>query len=251
MNLNGKVVLITGARRVGSELAKMLADRGASLALTYRSSRESIERTVADVRSRGVSAISVSADLSRAEQAERAVFETVAEFGRLDVLVSMASAYRRTPFDSLTPADFDEMIATNLAAPYHTAIAASRQMRTQSVDQGLHGKIVFVGDWATERPYKNYLPYLVGKGGLSTLTMALAKELAPAIAVNLVQPAMIDPPPDFTEADRAAVVAATPLRRVGTADDLNRLILYLLEGTDFATGSTYRVDGGRFLGNDD
>jgi pteridine reductase len=116
---------------------------------------------------------------------------------------------------------------------------------------GLRGKIVSVGDWATERPYKDYLPYLVAKGGLKTLTMALAKELAPHVAVNLVQPAMIDPPPDLTESDRATVIAATPLRRPGTPDDLNRLILYLLEGTDFATGACYRVDGGRFLGVDD
>ena len=82
------------------------------------------------------------------------------------------------------------------------------------------------------------------------MTLALAKELAPHVPVAMIQPAMIDPPPDFTEAEIEAVIAQTPLRRVGTPDDVNRLILYLLEGTSFVTGVCYRVDGGRFLGPD-
>jgi pteridine reductase len=143
------------------------------------------------------------------------------------------------------------LLAANLAGPYHTAVAAAKQMLAQPAEDGIRGKIINVGDWATERPYKDYLPYLVAKGGLTTMTLALAKELAPHITVNMVQPAMIDPPPEMTQAERAAVIAATPLRRVGTPGDLNRLILYLLEGTDFATGACYRVDGGRFLGVDE
>ena len=105
-----------------------------------------------------------------------------------------------------------------------------------------------LGDWATERPYKDYLPYLVAKGGLTTMTLALARELAPHIPVAMIQPAMIDPPPDFTESEKQAVIEQTPLRRVGSSKDVNRLILYLLDGTNFVTGSCFRVDGGRFLG---
>ncbi len=187
--------------------------------------------------------------MTKAADAERAVDETVSALGRLDVLVNMASIYRRTPFAELRPEDFDAMIAANLAAPYHTALAASRRMLAQEGDDGIKGKIVSVGDWATERPYRDYLPYLVAKGALSTMTLGLARELAPHITVNLVQPAMIDPPPELSAAEHEAIVAQTPLRRVGTAADLNRLILYLLEGTDFATGGVYRVDGGRFLGD--
>ena len=250
MNLDGKAVLITGGRRVGSELALMLADRGASIAMTYRTSRETIERTVAEVQARGVRGLAVAADLAEADQAERAVQKVVAAFGRLDVLINMASIYKRTPFNTLTPGDFDAMLAANLAAPYHTAVAAARQMLTQPGEGGIKGKIVNIGDWATERPYKDYLPYLVAKGGLTTMTLALARELAPHVAVNMVQPAMIDPPPDFTEAEISAVAAVIPLKRIGTPADVNRLILYLLEGTDFATGACYRVDGGRFLGID-
>jgi pteridine reductase len=248
VNLSGKSALITGGRRVGGLLAKLLAERGMSVALTYHSSREAIERTVAEIRERGVGAIAVQADLSNANQAEAAVHTTVSEFGRLDVVVNMASTFRRTPFESLKSSDFDAMIAANLAAPYHTAVAAAKRMLAQTPENGLRGKIVNVGDWATERPYAGYLPYLVAKGGLTTMTLALAKELAPDVAVNMIQPAMIEPPPDLSDAERAEVIAAIPLRRSGSPDDLNRLILYLLEGTDFATGACYRVDGGRFLG---
>ena len=251
MDLSGKTALITGGRRVGSALALLLADRGVSVAMTYHTSRAVIERTVADVKTRGVGGLALAADLANADAAAAAVDATVAEFGGIDVLVNMASVYRRTPFVDLKPSDFDEMLAANLAAPYHAAVAAARRMRGQPGENGIRGKIVNVGDWATERPYKDYLPYLVAKGGLTTMTLALARELAPDITVNLVQPAMIDPPPDLTPAERAAVIEATPLQRVGSADDLNRLILYLLEGTDFATGACYRVDGGRFLGQDD
>jgi pteridine reductase len=249
-NLRGKVVLITGGRRVGTALARMLAHRGAKLAMTYHSSREAIEQTIAQIQASGVQGMAVGADLSDAEQAGRAVAAVVERFGRLDVLVNMASIYRRTPFDKLASSDFDQMIAANLAAPYHTAVAAARQMLTQAGDDGIKGKIVNIGDWATERPYKDYLPYLVAKGGLTTMTLALAKELAPHIPVAMIQPALIDPPPDFSQEDTDAVIAQTPLRRVGTPADVNRLILYFLEETNFVTGVCYRVDGGRFLGQD-
>ncbi|MGE3820786.1 MAG: SDR family NAD(P)-dependent oxidoreductase [Isosphaeraceae bacterium] len=251
MILEGRSVLITGGRRVGSHLARLFAERGASVAMTYHRSKDVIEETVAEVRARGVKGLAVSADLTQAAEAEAAVEATAKAFGRIDVLVNMASVYRQTRFDTLKPEDFDALIATNLAAPYFTSVAAAKRMRTQRPTDGLRGKIVIVGDWATERPYRHYLPYLTAKGGLATLTMALARELAPEVTVNLVQPAMIDPPPDLTDAEIQAVVEATPLRRIGTPGDLNRLILYLVEGTDFATGGRYRVDGGRFLGSDD
>ena len=248
--LPGKVVLITGGRRVGSALARVLAERGAHLAMTYHTSRQAIENTIAEIQAMGVQGMAIGADLSVANEAQEAVSAVVSRFGRLDALVNMASVYRKTPLQSLTGHDFDEMIAANLAAPFHTAIAAARQMLGQESEEGIKGKIINIGDWASERPYKNYLPYLVAKGGLATMTLALAKELAPHVPVTMIQPAMIDPPADFTVAEIASVIAQTPLRRVGTPDDVNRLILYLLEGTNFVTGVCYRVDGGRFLGQD-
>jgi NAD(P)-dependent dehydrogenase (short-subunit alcohol dehydrogenase family) len=246
--LRGCVVLITGGRRVGGELALLLAERGATIAMTYHKSQSAIERTIEAIVARGGSASAIGSDLSQPEEAVGAVAQVVSRYGQLDALVNMASVYRRTPFADLTPRDFDELIAANLAAPYHTAVAAARQMLTQPGRDGVKGKIVNIGDWATDRPYKDYLPYLVAKGGLVTLTLALAKELAPHIAVTMIQPAMIASPPELSEEDRLAVLEQTPLHRFGSPADVNRLILYLLAETNFVTGASYRVDGGRFLG---
>jgi pteridine reductase len=246
--LRGRVVLITGGRRVGSDLALMLAAGGANIAMTYHTSRAAVERTVALVEASGASGLAVPADLTQHGQAESAVQQVIDRFGRLDALVNMASVFRRTPFTDISAEVFDAMIAANLAAPFYAALASARVMLAQPADDGIKGKIVIMGDWATERPYKDYLPYLVGKGALTTLTLALARELAPHIPVALIQPAMIDPPPDLSAAEIEAVREQTPLRRIGSSQDVNRLLLYLLDGTNFVTGSCFRVDGGRFLG---
>lgn len=248
MNLTGKTILITGGRRVGAKLSLALARRGANVALSYFKSRTRIEEAAIQVREFGVRCEAFSADLRDPQQAERLVGETVAAFGAIDALVNMVSEFHPTPFDQLTPRDFDEGIASNLRAPYFAAVAAARAMRRQPVVDGLQGKIVNFTDWAVDRPYRNFLPYMIAKGGVATMTRALAAELAPTIAVNAIAPAMIDPPPDLTHDDIEAIRLASPLQRIGTPDDANNLVLYLLEGTDFVTGAIYSVDGGRFLG---
>ena len=250
MKLAGRTVLITGGRRVGTEVALAVASRGARVAMTYRSSRRAIEEAVGRVEAAGSQGLAIHADLTDPQAADHVVGETVRHFGALDVLVNMTSDYARTPFDRLTPADFEHMLAANLKAPYLTAVAAAKAMLRQPAADGVKGKIINFADWAVFRPYKDYLPYLVAKGGLVTLTLALAQELAPHVHVNAIAPAMIDPPPDMTPAEIEAVRQATPLRRIGSAADVVNLVLYLIEGTDFATGEVYRVDGGRFLSAD-
>lgn len=251
MNLRGRVVLITGGRRVGSSLAKLLAEGGAKVAMTYRTSREAIEKAVSEIEAAGSEGLAVEADLIDPEQADRAVAETVSRFGRIDVLVNMASVFERTPFAQLRPRDYHAIIAANLTAPYFAAVAAARAMlRNDPGDRGVKGKIINLGDWSIDRPGKGHLPYIVAKGGLKTMTLAMARELAPHVLVNMVQPGAIEPPPGSSPEQLRATEAQTPLGRIGSPDDANRLILYLLEGTDFATGGCYRIDGGRFLGMD-
>ena len=248
MQLQGKTVLITGGRRVGSHLAVMLAERGANVALSYFTSRERIESTVAEVQKLGVKGIAIQADLRKSADVDNLVDETVRQLGSLDVLVNMVSEFHPTPFDELTTADYEMNIASNLTAPYLSAVASARAMRKQPVIDGLQGKIINFTDWAIERPYCGFLPYFVAKGGLATLTRALAAELAPTIAVNAIAPAMIDPPPKMSADDIEAIRMESPLERIGCPADANNLVLYLLEGTDFATGTIYRIDGGRMLG---
>ncbi len=250
MNLRGKTILITGGRRVGSQLALQLAERGANVALSYFRSRERIEAVAAEVRQHGVRASAIAADLRQPADADALVARTVAELGSIDGLVNMASEFHLQPFDDLTASDFDEALASTLKAPYLVAVAAARAMRRQPAADGIQGKIINFADWAVERPYRGFLPYFIAKGGVVAMTRALAVELAPTIAVNAIAPAMIDPPPGLSPEDIEEIRQASPLKRVGTPSDANNLVLYLLEGTDFATGAVYRIDGGRFLGTE-
>ena len=136
-----------------------------------------------------------------------------------------SSGERRSPRSP--PATSTTLIAANLAAPYHTAVAAGRAMLEQPAADGIKGKIVNIGDWATERPYRDHLPYLVAKGGLTTMTLALAVELAPHIPVAMIQPAMIEPPPDLgdrRDPGGAGPDAAAPDRLAGRCESAHPLL---------------------------
>lgn len=249
MQLKDKVVLITGGRRVGGKLAIDLATRGAHIALTYFQSRDAAETTALQCRSLRVQAATFAADLRNADQATAMVQQVVQQMGRIDVLVNLTSIYNRTPFADLTPQQYHEQIAANLTAPYWVAVEVARQMRRQPLIEGLQGKIIHFTDWAVDRPYRDFLPYLIAKGGLVTLTKALAVELAPTITVNAIAPGTIEPPPHLSPEQLARIRESSALERIGSPDDVNRAVLYLLEGTDFVTGEVFRIDGGRFLGS--
>lgn len=252
MNLEGATILVTGGRRVGADLALRLADRGANVALTFHTSRAPIEELARRVTEQGGAGLPIAADLTDPDQAEAAVAATIARFGRLDALVNMASVYRPTPFESLVASDYHALVASNLSAPYFTSVAAGRAMlRQDDRPDRLQGRIVSIGDAASQRPRRGYLPYFIAKGALKTMTLALARELAPHVTVNLIEPGTIEPPDDLPAAALAAIHRATPLARHGRPADVNSLILHLLEAGDFVTGSTWRIDGGRFLGTDD
>lgn len=245
MDLKDCVALITGARRIGGVVALALARRGADIALVYRSSSDEAERMAAAVRAEGRRAITVQADLSQAAAGARVVSETVAALGRLDVLVAMASLYESRPFDELTVDDWDRQIAVDLRSTFLCAQAAVPEMRRQG-----RGRIITTADWiaASRRPrYPGYLPYYVAKSGVIALTEALALELAAdQILVNAVAPGPIVAPPDTSPEVHEAVVQATPLGRWGGEEEIAKAVVFLVE-TDFVTGETIRVDGGRHV----
>ena len=246
MNLTDKVVMITGGRRIGLVVAHELAARGAHISLAYRGSKGEAEQGVADAVAQGRRAVALHADVSKAADCEALVAGTVTALGRVDVVINMASVYGPEPFDTLTEAAWDRNLSINLKSAFLCGQAASREMRAR----GQGGRIVNFADWLSRsgRPhYTDFVAYYVAKAGVVALTEALALELASAnILVNAIAPGPILAPPDMTDDEKAEVAEATPLGRWGGEQEIVKAVLALIE-TDFITGETIRVDGGRHL----
>ena len=245
MELHGKVALITGGKRIGAVVAAALAKAGADVALVYNRSRTEADETAASVRALGRRAIAVQGDVTSAGDCRRLVNWTVAELGRLDILINMASLYVAKPFHELTEADWDRQLAVDLRASFLCSHAAAAPMKKAG-----GGRIINFADWvvASERPrYPGYLPYYVAKAGVKALTEGLALELAAdQILVNAIAPGPILAPPDMSAEESESVVKSTPLGRWGGEAEIAKAVLFLI-GSDFVTGETIRVDGGRHV----
>ena len=245
MELAGRVALVTGSKRIGAVVAAELARGGADVAIVFHSSRDEAERAAQTVKSLGRRALVIRANLREVPECARVVADTVAALGRLDVLVNLASVYRPRPFDETTLEDWDAAMEVDLRAAYLCARAAVPEMRRLR-----GGRIVNFSDWLAQsgRPrYPGFLPYYVAKAAVSALTEALALELAAdQILVNAIAPGPILAPPGTSAAESAAVERATPLGRWGGEAEIAKAVLAIV-ASDFMTGETIRVDGGRHL----
>jgi NAD(P)-dependent dehydrogenase (short-subunit alcohol dehydrogenase family) len=245
MDLADRVALVTGGRRIGIVVARELARSGADVALVYRRSRAEADEAADGVRAAGRRALVLQADLAEANACSQVVDEAARDFGRLDVLVNMASRYEAKALDDLSVGDWDAQLAIDLRAAWLCAKAAIPHMR------GLRGgRIINFADWvaASGRPrYRGYLPYYVAKAGIIALTQALALEVASdRILVNAIAPGPIVPPEGTSADEMAQVERATPLGRWGGEIEIAKTVLALVD-SDFITGETIRVDGGRHL----
>jgi NAD(P)-dependent dehydrogenase (short-subunit alcohol dehydrogenase family) len=242
MDLKGRVALITGGARIGQTVAQALAARGCGVALTYRGSRDAAEAAADSARKAGVRAVVIHADATDEAQVRAAVNDTASQLGRLDILVNMASTYVRTPHPS--GAEWDAAIAANARSAFLFSIHAAPIMKS-----GGGGRIVNLSDWLaiSGRPhYSGYTPYFASKAAVAALTESMALDFAPDILVNAIAPGPILAPPELTAEENREVLAATPLARWGGAEEIAKAALFLIE-TDFVTGESIRVDGGRHL----
>jgi NAD(P)-dependent dehydrogenase (short-subunit alcohol dehydrogenase family) len=245
LDLQNKVALITGGKRIGLVVARDLAARGVDVGVSYSRSQVEADRAVDAVRALKRRAAAFHADLSRPDGAAALVQSTVDTFGRLDILINMASVYAQRPFAALTVADWDAVMNVDLRAAFLCAHAAAPHMRAQG-----GGRIINFSDWTARsgRPrYAGYLPYYVAKAGVIALTEGLALELAADnILVNAIAPGPILAPSGTSAEESAAVEEATPLGRWGGEIEIAKGVRALLDG-DFITGETLRIDGGRHL----
>jgi pteridine reductase len=239
----GKIALVTGAaRRVGKAIALALAERGTHVVITYNNSAAEAQATLQEIHARGVQGMALRGNITQGGDVNAIVQQVMERFGRVDILVNNASNYYKTPFGTLTEAQWDDLVGTNLKGTFLVAKRVGDEMLKAG-----SGKMINLADWAGFRPYKDYIPYCVAKAGVIALTQALAKTLAPTIQVNAVAPGPVLLPEDFSDRQREAVVRATPLKRVGTPLDVAQTVVFLVEGSDFITGAIIPVDGGRLI----
>lgn len=242
--LTGRVALVTGAgRRVGRAIGEGLGRAGARVAVHYHTSREGAESLVADLnRNRGDVAESQAfqADLRDARAAAELPRRVVEAMGRLDVVVNSASVMVRQPFGTVTPEEWDAVLAINLRAYFFVAQGAADALRAS------RGKIVNISDLSAFEAWPGYLPHSVSKAGVETLTRGLARVLAPEVCVNAVCPGPVLLPDSWGPDEAQAIVAGTPLKRLGSPADVAEAVLYLVSA-DYVTGTTLFVDGGRHL----
>lgn len=241
------VALVTGAgkKRLGWHIAAALADRGYALAVHYNTSSREAAEAVADFSARGAPARAFQAELADEAAMKRLVDDTLAHFGRIDVLVNTAAIWSPKPLEEVTAADLRRNFEVNTLGTF----LASQHAGLAMVGQPEGGCILNFGDWAEARPYPNYAAYFPSKGAIPALTRCLAVELGtrnPRIRVNAILPGPVMLPPDLPESERREAIDATLVRREGSPDHVVRAALYLIDN-DFVTGSCLTVDGGRTI----
>ena len=242
MRLEGAAALVTGAgRRIGQAIAIGLAESGCDVAVHYHGSSQGADETAKAVRKAGRRAELVQADLSDAAAARGLADQAVRSLKRLDVVVNSAAIMVRQGVDTVTPESWDATLDLNLRACFFVSQGAIPHLRRTK------GKIVNIADLAGLEPWPNYIPHSISKAGVVMLTKALARALAPDIAVNAIAPGAVLLPDDWDQQSREHIRATTPLERIGSPDDVVAAVRFLLAGTDYVTGTVLVVDGGRLL----
>jgi pteridine reductase len=242
MELSGKIALVTGAgRRLGRAMARALAGRGMTLAIHHHASSRGAHELRDEIAADGGRASCFEADLTDAEAARELPRRVVTELGGLAVLVNSAAVMHRLRFDETTPAQWDAIVDLNLRSVFFCTQGAAPTLRAA------RGKVVNLADLAGLEPWSGFAAHSISKAGVVMLTKVMAMSLAPEVTVNAIAPGAVLVPEDYPPEERDRLARSTPLRRLGSPNDVVSTLLYLLEDGDFVTGQVLVVDGGRFL----
>ena len=242
MRLEGTGALVTGAgRRIGQAIAIGLARAGCDVAVHFHGSAKGAEETARAIRGVGRRAELLRADLTDAAAARGLGEQAARLLKRLDVVINSAAIMVRQPVEDVTPESWDATLDLNLRAMFFVSQGAIPHLRRAK------GKIVNLADVAGLEPWPAYVPHCVSKAGVVMLTKALARALAPDIAVNAVAPGPVLLPDEWDAATRERILATTPLGRLGEPADVVAAVRFLLADTDFVTGTVLVVDGGRLI----
>jgi NAD(P)-dependent dehydrogenase (short-subunit alcohol dehydrogenase family) len=234
---------VTGAGvRIGRAIALALAEHGATVAVHYNRSAGSADRLVALIRRKGGRAASFQAELTDDAECKELVPRIKRELGTVRILINNASLFGDGDFGNTTLKEWDDNLNVNLRAPFRLSQAFAAQDNDR-----VRGNIIHLSDWRGLRPGTDHFAYTIAKAALIKMTEAMALALAPRIRVNCLALGSILPPPNATEQTMRDLVAAIPLKHVGTPRDVVAASLYLLGPASFVTGETIVIDGGRQL----
>ena len=237
-------VLITGAaKRIGAACARLLHKQGCNVFLHYRSSKEAALQLCYELnRIRPDSAYLMQADLLKMEELELLANEACSAWGKIDVLVNNAASFYPTPIDHVTECQWDELMGSNLKAPFFLAKLLAATLLSNK------GCIVNIVDIHAESGLMGYSVYSVAKAGLAAMTKILAKEFGPNVRVNGVAPgAILWPENEMSEPERQEIIQRIALKRSGEPEDIAKAVWFLVRDADYMTGQILTVDGGRTL----
>ncbi|MCP3848995.1 MAG: pteridine reductase [Gammaproteobacteria bacterium] len=243
-DLTDQVVLITGgAQRVGAMTTRLLHAAGANILLHYRHSRQAALELQAELNEqRDDSVVLIQADLLVTENLNSLVSQAGEQWGRLDILINNASSFYPTPMGSVTENDWDDLVGSNMKAPFFLSQAAAPYLEKQK------GCIINIVDIHAQRPMQGHSVYNMAKAGLAMLVKTLAYELGPDIRVNGVAPgAIMWPTQEMDDVSKQRIVSRTYLKRKGSAEDIAKAVLFLASNAGYVTGQVIAVDGGRSL----
>jgi len=242
--LKDKVVLITGAaHRIGAMTARKLHSAGANIILHYLSSRLAAEALQLELNNkRKDSAHIVQGDILQYTNLKKIIDDSCSVWSRLDVLINNASIFYPSPIGVVDERAWDELMGSNLKAPFFLAQAAAPHLKLRN------GCIVNIVDIHADRPLKVYPVYSIAKAGLVMLTKAMACELGPEIRVNAVAPgAILWPEAEMEEAVKQRIISRTLLKRQGDPSDIANAIYFLVKDGGYVSGQVLTVDGGRSI----